>query len=220
MARHGSAPGMVVAMMSDPWQARADGQPAPPSATSDEELLERIRGQDQEALALLYDRYGGLLFTLALRIVGDRDLAAEVTQDAFLRCWRGVAAYEPGRGRVAAWLMGITRNRAIDELRSGQHQARLRERAPLPEGEGAGAGDPRGADPADLVVLRQTVTAALQSLSPAQRQAIELAYYGGLTQAEIARTLGEPLGTVKTRIRAAMERIRTILQPSLPAEGG
>jgi len=164
---------------------------------------------EESALEVLYARYGGLIFTLALRIVGDPELAREVLQDTFLRCWDGREAYDPGRGRVPGWLMGIARNRAIDLLRSRSHQARLREREPL-----VGlAREPAQRDVTDSVTLRLAVASALQELPIGQRQAIELAYYGGHTQVEIARELGEPLGTIKSRTREAMERLRATLWP-------
>ena len=90
----------------------------------DSELLRRVQARDEAALAALYDEYGGLVYTLALRIVGDRHLAQEVLQDTFLRCWEGAEQYDPARGRPAAWLLGVARNRAIDLLRGRQHQAR------------------------------------------------------------------------------------------------
>ncbi len=164
---------------------------------------------EESALELLYARYGGLIFTLAFRIVGDPELAREVLQDTFLRCWDGSEAYDSGRGRVPAWLMGIARNRAIDLLRSRTHQARLREREPLM----GLASEPAQRDVSDSVTLRRAVASALQDLSIGQRRAIELAYYGGHTQVEIARELGEPLGTIKSRTREAMERLRAVLWP-------
>jgi RNA polymerase sigma-70 factor (ECF subfamily) len=164
---------------------------------------------DESALEVLYGRYGGLIFTLALRIVGDPDLAREVLQDTFLRCWDGRDAYDPARGRIPGWLMGIARNRAIDLLRSRPHQARLREREPL-----VGlASEPIQPDAADSIMLRRAVVSVLRGLPIAQRQVIELAYYGGHTQGEIARELGEPLGTIKSRTRQAMELLRAVLWP-------
>ena len=189
--------------------ARLNGLP-------DAELLDQVRRRDETALAALYDRYGGLVFTVALRVLGDRDLAEEAMQDAFLRCWRGIETYHPERGHAAAWLMGIARNRAVDLLRSRQHQARLRERTSLPEPDAPG--EPQVGDAADVVVTGQAVAAALGALPPAQRRVVELAYYGGLTQVEIAQALGEPLGTVKTRTRSALERLREMLRPSFRPE--
>lgn len=180
-----------------------DGADQPPDA----QLLRQMQAGDEAALEALYKRYAGLVFTLALRIVGDPELAREVLQDAFLRCWDGRETYDPGRGRVPWWLMGIARNRAIDLLRSRSHQARLREQQPLSSAAPASG----SLDAADATALRRAVASALESLSAVQRQAIELAYYGGLTQAEIAQQLDEPLGTVKSRTREAMERLRVSL---------
>lgn len=181
----------------------------------DPELIRRMQGGDEVALETLYGRYGGLVYTLALRIVGDPELAQEVLQDTFLRSWRGSEAYDAERGRVPWWLMGIARNRAIDMLRSRSHQARLR------EGERLTSDLPAGNDKApDVIGLRRTVASALQTLSSGQREAIELAYYGGLTQTEIARELGEPLGTVKSRTREAMERLRQVLRSLREPEHG
>ena len=181
---------------------------------TDPELLRRMRLGDESALESLYARYGGLLYTLALRIVGDRELAREVVQDTFLRSWDSRESYDPERGRVPWWLMGIARNRAIDLLRSRSHQQRIRERrarlgevpAVLPD------------DPSDAMSARRAVLQALQGLSEGRRMAIELAYYGGLTQTEIANELGEPLGTIKSRTRDAMEQLRAFLAPLM--QGG
>ena len=186
--------------------------PGPVAAEpSDVALLHGLLRRDEAALAALYERYAGLVYTLALRIVGDRDLAGEVLQDVFLRCWEHAQTFQSHRGHVAGWLLGIARNRAIDLLRSRQHQARLRERERLPA-PGARE-EPAQTDVGEDIALRETVSAALEALPAAQRQAIELAYYGGLTQAEIAQRLGEPLGTIKTRIRDGMERLRRLLRP-------
>lgn len=183
---------------------------------ADPELLRRMGLGEESALEALYARYGGLVYTLARRIVGDPELAREVLQDTFLRSWDGREAYDPARGRVAWWLMGIARNRAIDLLRSRSHQARLREREPLtsdvrPSG-------PAPADATEALALRRAVADALRGLSTAQRSAIELAYYGGFTQAEIARELSEPLGTIKSRTREAMERLRQLLGPFMESK--
>ena len=182
---------------------------AGPPEPVDVELLRLMRRGEESGLELLYARYGGLIFTLALRIVGDPELAREVLQDTFLRCWDGSESFDAGRGRVPWWLMGIARNRAIDLLRSRPHQARLREREQL----AVGIGEPTQPDATDSLTMRHAVVRALQSLPIAQRQAIELAYYGGLTQTEIAHELGTPLGTIKSRTREAMDRLRGLLWP-------
>jgi RNA polymerase sigma-70 factor (ECF subfamily) len=181
------------------------------STLADAELIERVRRGEEAALAALYDRYGGLILTVALRVVGDRDVAEEVMQDCFLRVWNASETYRSGRGQVSGWLIGIARNRSIDVLRSRQHKSRMRERTPLPEpGEEDSFGVP---DETDAIATRQAVSDALAGLTMAQRQVVELAYYGGMSQSEIARQLGEPLGTIKSRTRVAMEHLRTALRP-------
>jgi RNA polymerase sigma-70 factor (ECF subfamily) len=194
----------------------AERAPEPASTAAgalDRALLARIARQDETALAALYDRHARVLYSLALRIVSDRELAQEVLQDTFLRCWNGAERYDPDRGEVVAWLIGVARHRAIDLLRSRPHQARLREGRPLPAPERL-AGPPEP-DAGDSLLLRRAMTAALAALSPAQREAIELAYYTGLTQTEIARVQGEPLGTVKSRMRSGLERLRAALGPMI-----
>ena len=178
-------------------------------ATAEHDLIERMRRRDETALEALYDRYAGIVYSLALRMVGDRDLAQEILQDAFLRCWDGMTQFDPDRGRLSSWLLGITRNRAIDLLRSRQHQARLREYPATVELDDRVA----ISDPIQAALLRQVVGAALCELPVRQRQALELAYYGGLTQTEIATRLGEPLGTVKSHMRGGLERLRSLLRP-------
>lgn len=191
-----------------PRRMRSVAGGGPPEPV-DGELLRRMQLGEESGLELLYARYGGLVFTLALRIVGDPELAREVLQDTFLRCWDGSESFDARRGRVPWWLMGIARNRAIDLLRSRPHQARLREQEELT----VGIGEPIQPDAMDTLTMRHAVVSALQGLPIAQRQAIELAYYGGLTQTEIAHELGTPLGTIKSRTREAMDRLRTLLWP-------
>lgn len=177
----------------------------------DELLLIDVRRGSEPALRSLYERYADLVFTVALRIVGDRDLAQEVLQDVFFRCWERAETFSSERGQLRSWLVGIARNRAVDVLRSSQHQARLRE-----QGSWAldGVRDRSGeADPLDRLALRQAVRTALDALPMVQRQTIELAYYGGMTQSEIAEATATPLGTVKTRIRDGMQRLRSLLRP-------
>jgi RNA polymerase sigma-70 factor (ECF subfamily) len=184
---------------------------------SDAELIARVRARDEGALAALYDRFGGLVLTVALRVVGERELAEEIMQDTFLRCWTGAETYRPDRGQVSSWLMRIARNRAIDVLRSRSHRARRNERTSL---DAAGeASHPAGPDEAEAIATRQAVAAALAALPKAQRRVVELAYYGGMSQSEIATQLGEPLGTVKSRTRAAMEQLRTSLRPHFREPG-
>lgn len=199
------------AMSDSPCARRASPRGSSADATTDHDLLQRMQGGDETALELLYARYAGLVYTLARRIVGDPELAQEVLQTTFLHCWAGAEGYDPSRGRVAWWLMGISRNRAIDLLRSRPHQARLREVEALPRT--GSAHEPTQRDRGDEILLRHAVSAALAELSAAQRETIELAYYGGLTQSEIAQELQEPLGTVKSRTREGLDRLRGLLWP-------
>lgn len=181
------------------------------STLRDEELLAMVARGDEGALGAVYDRFGGLVYTVALRVTGDRQTAEEVTQDVFQGVWQTAGSYQAGRGACAAWLVGIARHRAIDAIRSKRERARTREQT-YDQGsfaETAGAPDPELTD----LDLREAVRAALDSLPPAQRQAVELAFYGGLTRVEIAERLGEPIGTIKTRLRLGLLKLRDLLRP-------
>ena len=180
------------------------------TALRDEELLELVIRRQERALGQLYDRYGRLVYTIALRITGDRQTAEEVVQDVFQNVWQAAGSYQAGIGQFSSWLLGITRHRAIDATRSKRERARTREQA-------LDVGIPLS-DESDIErdvarsLLRDTVRAALQELPTNQRQAVELAYYGDLTRAEIAERLGEPLGTVKTRLRLGLLKLRDLLR--------
>ncbi|HMQ35718.1 MAG TPA: sigma-70 family RNA polymerase sigma factor [Chloroflexaceae bacterium] len=189
----------------------AGQRPAPDAALRDDELIALVARGEEAALGQLYDRYGALVYTIALRVTGDRQTAEEVVQDVFQSVWQSAAGYQPGRGACAAWLIGIARHRAIDATRSRRERARTREQ---PMGPDAPLEIPGGPDPAAADLdTREAVRAALASLPQAQRQAVELAYYAGLTRGEIAERLGEPIGTVKTRLRLAMLKLRDLLRP-------
>jgi len=166
---------------------------------------------DGAGLAALYDRHARAVYSLALRVVADEADAEEVVQEVFDQAWRQASRYDPSRGTVAAWLMTMTRTRAIDRLRARQarpDQASLasdRDWSDLPAAS---------ADPADVLDAERDVTRvrqALQQLPLMQRVAIELAYFEGLTQSQIAARLEEPLGTVKTRIRVGLLKLRDVL---------
>lgn len=179
---------------------------ARPHGTPDEELIARVCWREEPALGEIYDRYSRLVYSVALRIVGERDAAEEVVQDVFQAVWQSAGSFQPD-GNFSAWLIGITRHRAIDATRSRRFRARAREDLLDDTRLGAGA-----ESPAEALMLRSLVRAALDQLPASQRQAIELAYYGGLTHAEIAARLGEPVGTVKSRMRMGMLRLREILK--------
>ena len=181
------------------------GRPA-----SDEALLDGARRRDEAALLGLYDRYGVLVYTLALRIVGERDLAEEVMHDVFLRCWHGLEAYDAAQGTLAGWLLGVARGRAIEAARGRQPGAQPGDRERPVSSDAREAETPGSTDE---VALRGMVEEALAGLAEPQRAAIELAYYGGLTQTEVAARLGEPPGAAKTRIRDGVRRLRRLLAP-------
>ena len=178
----------------------------------DPTLLARVVKGDQQAFSQLYDHSSTLLFTLAVRILGNREEAAELLQDVYLEVWRKVSRYDIGRGTPIAWLVTLTKSRAIDRLRARASRG-YRTTNPLEAGTAAQMADP-GPSPLETQAdqeLRMAVGTAVGDLPQAQQQAIELAYYEGLTHAEIADRLEQPLGTVKTRIRLAMLKLRDVL---------
>jgi RNA polymerase sigma-70 factor (ECF subfamily) len=176
----------------------------------DEELLALIVRRHEHALGVLYDRYGRLVYAIALRITGDRQTAEEVVQDVFQNVWQTAASFQPGLGVFGAWLMGVARHRAIDAIRSKRERSRAAEQ-PFTDGWDM-PGDMNIDREVDQRELRETVRRALSELPTNQRQTIELAYYGGLTRTEIATRLGEPLGTVKTRMRLGLLKLRDLLR--------
>jgi RNA polymerase sigma-70 factor (ECF subfamily) len=181
------------------------------SKLDDAALVALIARRDERALSALYDRYSRLAFSLALRIVGDRALAEEITVDSFVNVWRASGSYSTERGRFVPWLMSVVRHRAIDELR------RLNVR---PEGSAVELNEalqttahPNGLD--DMLDVRrrqEVVRSVLANLPAPQREALELAYFGGLTQQEIAQKTGTPLGTIKTRMRLGLLKMREELR--------
>jgi RNA polymerase sigma-70 factor (ECF subfamily) len=180
------------------------------TSVSDEELMALVRLRQEAALGTLYDRYGRLVYAVGLRITGDRETAEEVVQDVFQNVWQAAASYQPGVGAFSSWLLGITRHRSIDVTRSKRERARAREQT---FGEIRPSGTEANVDlEVDQRMLRESVRAALEVLPANQRQAIELAYYGGLTRTEIAERLNEPLGTVKTRLRLGLLKLRDLLR--------
>jgi RNA polymerase sigma-70 factor (ECF subfamily) len=177
----------------------------------DEKLLARIVARDEAALAALYERYIRLIYALALRITGDRLTAEEVVQDVFQNVWQSAGSYRVNAGTVSSWLLGITRHRAIDATRSKRERARAREET-LDPGAPLAASLPVEQEVAQRLE-REAMRQALDELPSSQRQAIEMAYYGGLSGSEIAAALGEPLGTVKTRLRLGLLKLRDLLRP-------
>ena len=182
--------------------------------------MQRVAYRDLEAFRALYDRYGNLVYSTTLRIVRDVHLAQDMVQDIFLTLWRKPDSYVAQRGRFATWLISVARNRAVDEIRS--RQRRYRHETASPEQQERELPASEQDDPAlsaELADQRRLILAALAELPPEQRQVIELAYFGGLTQQEIAQRLSQPLGTVKTRVRLGMQKLRAALPLEVRGEG-
>ena len=175
----------------------------------DEELMALVLRRQETALGTLYDRYSRLVYTIALRITGDRETTEEVVQDVFQNIWLAAASFQADLGSFSSWLLGIARHRAIDATRSKRERARAREQTLDYDWPTIGEANPDNAVAQRL--LRDTVRQALELLPTNQRQAIELAYYGGLTRVEIATQLNQPLGTVKTRMRLGLMKLRDLL---------
>jgi RNA polymerase sigma-70 factor (ECF subfamily) len=185
----------------------------------DEELMARLSFRDLGAFRVLYKRYSSLVYSASLRVLRDPTLAEDIVQEIFLRIWRRPESYVSERGKFATWLTSVTRNRAVDEIRSRNRRYR-HETASPEEQQWDVPGDERD-DPAltaELSDQRRLILAAMSGLPPEQKKVIELAYFGGLTQQEIAERLQQPLGTVKTRIRLGMQKLRAALTPELRLE--
>ncbi len=208
-----------------PWVVagpRRSGDMAPRRADwSDETLMSAIAAHDDIAFGILYDRYADLVYAAALRVVGDPQLAEDATQDVFVRIWRRPERFIADRGRFLGWVMSVTRNRAVDECRARRRRLRREGSSLEPPAEASEANvesifaanpeDPQRT--AQLHEDQARVRVALVDLPEDQRRVLELAYFGGLTQQEIAAGLHEPLGTVKTRIRLGMQKLRRALEP-------
>ncbi|HZG36092.1 MAG TPA: sigma-70 family RNA polymerase sigma factor [Gaiellaceae bacterium] len=178
---------------------------------SDEALLGLVARGRENALAELYDRLGGAAYGLAYRVLRDETLAQDAVQDAFLALWRTAADFVPERARASTWLLTLVHRRAVDVVRREQRRrTEPLESAPEPQTESA-------ADDAWLRLERVRVQEALRQLPDQQREALELAYYGGYTQSELAERLGEPLGTIKSRMFTGLTRLRQLLDDA--AEG-
>ncbi len=174
---------------------------------SDEQVLEAVGRGDDDALGVLYDRFGRLAFRLAFRILRDRALAEDAVQEAFLAVWRSADAYKRERAKPSTWILTVVHRRAVDLVR--REQSRRSEPLEVAPEPSVGPVD----EDAVLRDRRAAVQAALTELPGDQRQALELAYYGGLTQSELAERLGVPLGTVKSRMFAGLGRLRELLEP-------
>ncbi len=176
---------------------------------TDEACVLAIARGDEQALATLFDRYSRILFSLINRILVDREEAEDVVQELFLQVWRTASSFDAQRGRAFTWLVTLARSRAIDRLRSPAVRNRLKSE-PAEEAASREVGQDN-LETYQLVEQRQIVRDALAQLSPEQRETLLLAYFEGLSQSEIADRTSTPLGTVKTRIRSSLSRLREIL---------
>jgi len=173
---------------------------------SDEALVALVARSDQEALAELYDRFGRVAYGLALRVLRDEKLAEDAVQEGFLAAWRNAERYMPERAKAGTWLLTLVHRRAVDLVRreeSRRAEPLLESAEPAPQDSAE--------DDAWLRFERERVQAALRKLPDQQREALELAYYGGFTQSELAERLGQPVGTIKSRMFAGLARLRELL---------
>lgn len=173
---------------------------------SDEALLSLIAGSDEDALAELYDRFGGVAYGLALRILRDEALAQDAVQEAFLTVWRTADRFLAERAQARTWVLTIVHRRTVDLLRRED-----RRRSDSLEGAPEPAAPERVDEEATVRFERRIVQQALQQLTPEQREALELGYYGGMSQSELAERLGVPLGTIKSRMFSGLSRLRELL---------
>jgi RNA polymerase sigma-70 factor, ECF subfamily len=197
--------------------ARDDPQPALPDGPAtvespDEELVQRVRNGDTAALEMLYSRYARVVYSFAVRIVGDGPTAEEILQEAFVRTWRQADTFRTVRGNFASWLLSITHNLAIDELRKRQRRPQRVDGVDISETLYGLVDEATNVEEAaEAGALRERVAVAMATLPEAQRLAVELAYFHGLSQREIAAYLDEPLGTIKTRLRLGMSKLKDAL---------
>lgn len=206
------------------WPARGPGPEQALAHLSDVELVALLQERQADALAVLYDRYAPSVHGLARAILRDPRLAEEVTHDVFLNLWQDPQAFVPSRGPFPGWLLRVARNRAIDVVRRRREQPFLTTLSDTGEALDPASllvdPDPDPADQAVAQAMRQDVRRALASLTPDHRRLLEMAYFGGLTQREIAAQVNRPLGTIKTQIRAAMQRMADALrvQSAVPGD--
>jgi len=194
-----------------PFEARTEAAPRGPvvddPSISDGDLIRRVARRDADAFELLYKRYARSVFGLALRRLGDRMNAEDAVQETFAAIWRSAKTYKPDRGAGAPWLYAVARNAIVDRSRGRSE--------PPAEGPELPSDEPTPAERAETSYTAWRVHRALESLTGNEREVIELAYYGGLSQSEVAAFLNIPLGTVKTRTRAGLGRLAEMLEGEL-----
>lgn len=179
------------------------------------ELLRRTGMGERQSFEALYDRFSGVLFSTACRILNQQEAAEDLIQEVFVQIWEKAALYDPKRGKPLTWAITLTRNRAIDRLRSIHRRQKLSEEIEREAEIDNYQTDKSSAEEVTTSEKSQIIREAILQLSPDQRCAIELAFFSGLTQTEIAEILHEPLGTVKARIRRGMTRLRDLLKEEL-----
>jgi len=177
---------------------------------SDEALVALVARGDEDALAELYDRVGRIAYGLALRVLRDERHAEDAVQEAFLQVWRSAATFRAERAKASTWILTLVHRRAVDLVRREER----RQADPLTDDSAAGVAPEETDEAAWLRFERERVQAALKQLPDVQREALELAYYGGFSQSELADRLGVPLGTIKSRMFAGLARLRELLDDS------
>lgn len=191
---------------------------APSQHVPDSALVERMVAGDEGALAALYDRYSGMLFAMLVRTLRDPQAAEEILQDLFLQLWRGAARFDATRGSLPAWLMVIGRNRALSRLRTREHREIPEDIEAFPAN--AVPSSVNLEDDAERSLLMEKLRSAMATLPAEQREAVELAYFEGMTQTEIAARTGSPLGTVKSRVRSAMQSLKQAFDERTARQSG
>ena len=179
------------------------------------DLLKRTGEGDRRSFEELYERYSGVLYSTAFRILNDQTAAEDVLQDVFVQIWEKAPLYDAARGKPLTWAVTMTRNKSIDRLRSQQRRNRLRDEMETQASIFEEFSDRSSLDEVQSAEKGEMIRRAIQQLSKEQRQAIELAFFSGMSQSEIAETIGEPLGTIKARIRRGMMKLKEIVTPLL-----
>ncbi len=179
------------------------------------ELLRKIALGDKASFEEFYDRFSNVLFSVALRVLNNREAAEDVIQDVFIQIWEKAPLYNAERGKPLTWAMTLTRNKAIDRLRNLQRRARLHDEAGKEAGIAEQFDAQNALDNVESTERGAIVRLAFEKLNKDQRQALEMAFFGNLTHTEIAEQLGEPVGTIKARIRRGMMKLRDVLEARL-----
>ncbi|MBJ7326317.1 MAG: sigma-70 family RNA polymerase sigma factor [Chthoniobacterales bacterium] len=178
-------------------------------------LMERITRRERAAFEELYARYVNILYATALKFVREESDAQDVVQDVFIQVWDKAKMYDPSKGKPLTWVLALVRNRSIDRIRAIQRRARLRDEFEVETVTDESAWARESLSRVEAGEQGRTLRAAVNQLSPQQRKVIELAYFGGLTQIEVAEKLGEPLGTVKARARRGLLKLKEMIGPQL-----